>query len=122
MKKILIITFMLFLGITNLKAQTNELIAKTKEVAILDAVLDKGLFNDNSQKLDITLFEYYSTAYKNKRKEITQSTGSSASHPSSLSDYKERLAESKGLWSIIGRMMSWVKSDIPENSDDTGIN
>lgn len=68
-------TLLLFLGVTSLQAQSNELIRETEKIARQDAVLNKGLFNDYSQKLDIVLFGYYHDAYRKKRDEINKSSG-----------------------------------------------
>ncbi len=100
-------TLLLFLGVTSLQAQSNELIRQTERVARLDAALNKGLFNNDSQKLDIVLFGYYHDAYRKKRDEINQSSGGSnggADLPDQLSNYQEQLEESIALWKMIKRV------------------
>ena len=85
---------------------SSELLSAIKQVAILDAVLEKPLFNENSMSLDITLFDYYSNFYKQKKRELSQPVGGGNGHPSQgqISDYEEKLKEDKALWELIFRM------------------
>jgi len=122
MKNVLVLTISLLLSLVSLNAQnlgsnpndpnnsnvsySSELISAVQERGSNDAISGKSMFNEYSTTLDITLFGYYSEAYKAKKQQLSQSSGGggNSSLPSQLSKYEEEYTENMALWKLINRL------------------
>lgn len=120
MKKILILVLCFAIGETVMpsKVQANSIETSTSyNSAAIQEVTNLGklaaeaglrVFNDYSVKLDMVLFNYYSSAYDQKKSELNTSTGGGGNSIGNISQLQEKVENHSDAFAAFFRTYSWM--------------